>query len=344
MLVENPILNSPFEEPEQYWDFRQGQPVLAQGRRPAGYYLRPRLRGEQASLLEEEFVPLEIVNLIRERVRGWQSRGYPGVTAQTRQLLQHWSDPDRERCLFFRQREAAETPIWLIEASPAERQGIDIARDEILVRYASKTATGSGKTVVMGMVIAWQVLNKLANPQDRRFSDAVLIVCPNLTIRERLQVLLPWKDRNFYVQLNLVPPGLLPRLPVHDHIAAVKVLSDLENRDGEVVAFKIDTKLLKEAEAAVEGETREQTVERLRQVFDTIGKLERMAEVIAYARNDHLDFTIPYEFQGTRHEYRPDYLVKLKKGDGRPVTLILEVKGFETEQDRAKEVAAADIA
>lgn len=212
MLVENPILNSPFREPDQYWDFRQGQPVVAQGRRPAGYYLRPRLRGEQASLLEEEFVPLESVNLIRERVRGWRLRGYPGVTALTRQLLQHWTNPDRERRLFFCQIEAAETLMWLVEASPAERQGIEIPGDETLVRYAAKMATGSGKTVVMGMVIAWQVLNKLANPQDRRFSDAVLVVCPNLTIRERLQVLLPWKERNFYTQFNLVPAGLLQRL------------------------------------------------------------------------------------------------------------------------------------
>jgi type III restriction enzyme len=73
-------------------------------------------------------------------------------------------------------------------------------------------ATGSGKTVVMGMVIAWQVLNKLANPQDRRFSDAVLLVCPNLTIRERLQVLLPWKPGNYYEKFDLVPRGMMERL------------------------------------------------------------------------------------------------------------------------------------
>jgi type III restriction enzyme len=73
-------------------------------------------------------------------------------------------------------------------------------------------ATGSGKTVVMGMVIAWQVLNKLANPQNRRFSDAVLLVCPNLTIRERLQVLLPWKPGNYYKKFDLLPRGMLERL------------------------------------------------------------------------------------------------------------------------------------
>jgi len=31
-------VNSPFEEPARYWDYREGQPVLVEGRRPAGYY------------------------------------------------------------------------------------------------------------------------------------------------------------------------------------------------------------------------------------------------------------------------------------------------------------------
>lgn len=227
MLVDNPILNSPFEEPTRYWAYEMGQPVIREGRRPAGYYLKPRTRGEQLSMFEEEFVPLELVNTIRERVKTWRERGYPGVTPITRQLLNHWNNPDRERKLFFCQCEAAETLIWLVEAPAAERQGIVVPKDTpsppagrvgegqtttSLTRYACKMATGSGKTVVMGMVIAWQVLNKLANPQDRRFSDAVLLVCPNLTIKERLQVLLPWKRNNYYEKFDLLPRGMLERL------------------------------------------------------------------------------------------------------------------------------------
>ena len=212
LLVENPILNSPFEEPTRYWAYEEGQPVLEEGRRPAGYYLKPRTRGPQTSLLEEEFVPLDLVNTIRERVKAWRERGYPGVTPITRELLNYWNNPERERRLFFCQREAAETLIWLVEASPAEKQGIVIPKDNGLTRYACKMATGSGKTVVMGMVIAWQVLNKLADPQDRRFSDAVLIVCPNLTILERLQVLLPREPDNYYEKFDLVPRGMMERL------------------------------------------------------------------------------------------------------------------------------------
>jgi len=212
LLVDNPILNSPFEEPARYWAYEEGQPVLKEGRRPAGYYLKARTRGPQMAMLEEEFVPLDLVNTIRERVKAWRERGYPGVTPITRQLLQHWNNPERERKLFFCQREAIETLIWLTEASPAEKQGIMIPKDNGLTRYACKMATGSGKTIVMGMVIAWQVLNKLANPQDRRFSDAVLLVSPNLTIRERLQVLLPRKPGNYFDRFDLVPRGMLDRL------------------------------------------------------------------------------------------------------------------------------------
>jgi type III restriction enzyme len=65
-----------------------------------------------------------------------------------------------------------------------------------------------------------------------------------------------------------------------------------------------------------------------------------MPEVVAYARNDHLDLTIPYEWLGIRHEYRPDYLIRLRGRDGNGVKVILEVKGFEIEQDRQKEAAA----
>jgi type III restriction enzyme len=171
-----------------------------------------RTREPQTALLEEDFVPIELVNTIRQRVKDWREHGYPGVTPITRQLLNYWNNPKRERKLFFCQREAAETLIWLIESSPADKQGINIPKDGELTRYACKMATGSGKTVVMGMVVAWQVLNKLANPQDRRFSDAVLFVCPNLTIRERLQVLLPWSQGNYYEKFNLLPPGMLERL------------------------------------------------------------------------------------------------------------------------------------
>jgi len=74
-------------------------------------------------------------------------------------------------------------------------------------RYACKMATGTGKTTVMGMLAAWSILNHLAMPNDERFSDTVLVVCPNVTIRERLRELDPaLGDLSLYRTRQLVPP------------------------------------------------------------------------------------------------------------------------------------------
>ena len=73
-------------------------------------------------------------------------------------------------------------------------------------------ATGSGKTIVMSMLIAWQVINKVTYPQDTRFSRHVFVVAPGLTVKSRLQVLLPSGKNNYYEEFNIVPIALLDKL------------------------------------------------------------------------------------------------------------------------------------
>jgi hypothetical protein len=58
--------------------------------------------------------------------------------------------------------------------------------------------------------------------------------------------------------------------------------------------------------------------------------------VAFYARNDHLELTIPYEFLGVPHSYVPDFLVRLSSG----TNLLLEIKGQHRPQDGAKHQAA----
>lgn len=237
--VENPILNPPFTEPKQHYDFSGPEPRVVSGRRAAGYFGVPRTEKVSGALASHEFFPLPLVNDLRHRVDEWRARRWPGVTPITRDLLEHWHRPDR-RPLFFAQREAAETLIWLVEATPADRQGIDVPSDppvdpeslkkgyKALRRYCTKMATGSGKTTVMAMVAAWSILNKLANKQDGRFTDAVLVVCPNLTVKERLQVLRPQLAGNYYESFDIVPVGyrdMLGRGRVHItnwHVFGVK--------------------------------------------------------------------------------------------------------------------------
>ena len=223
-IVDKPIITDPFEEPKEYWNFKENIPKREKGRRPAGYYLARKQSSKKQAIATEEFVELKEINKIRKRVNEWRSKGYPGVSRITLDLLKHWTLPDRNKKLFFCQVEAAETIIWLIEAPQSAKQGISIPKDiptdpkslekkyEGLTRYACKMATGSGKTIVMAMIIAWSVLNKVFNKQDKRFSDAVLIVCPNLTVKERLQVLYPSRDDNYYKAFDLVPSSIFTYL------------------------------------------------------------------------------------------------------------------------------------
>ena len=73
-------------------------------------------------------------------------------------------------------------------------------------------ATGTGKTVVMAMLIAWHTLNKLASPKDAKFTDTFLVVTPGITIRDRLRVLLPNLPDNYYRRWDLIPPDLQAEL------------------------------------------------------------------------------------------------------------------------------------
>ncbi len=142
------------------------------------------------------------------------------MTRTTARLLEHWTKPERERKLFFCQVEALETAIYITEV--ARRYGDAWIENELrrfnedanllLYRMAFKMATGSGKTVVMSMLISWQALNKLANPQDARFSDTFLVVTPGITIRDRLRVLLPNDPQNYYQKLDIVPFDLVENL------------------------------------------------------------------------------------------------------------------------------------
>lgn len=231
--VEQPIINSPYSEPDKYWFIQPGEtPVTRDGRRPS-FVFRPREQraewdlsdGTLAPLLEyERAYEMVLVNLLRDRVGSWREQGYPGVTRTTLELLRWWRRPEREQRLFFAQLEAAETIIFLKEARADLLQGVTVPREDIgnemrerglepFTRYACKMATGGGKTTVMGMLAAWSILNKVTDRQDARYSDVVLVVCPNITIRDRLRELDPTSgEGSLYRTRDLVPPELLPLL------------------------------------------------------------------------------------------------------------------------------------
>ena len=229
LVIENPVINSAFEEPRKHYRFTDEgitNEIVPQ-RRPSAYFIpvaQPKKKGVQLELgtewTEDRLRQNDYINEVRVAVGDWRARGCPGITRVTRQLLDYWKRPDRARRLFFCQIEAVETAIYLTEfASKGGKQYLvnklreyNEAANPGLDRVAFKMATGSGKTVVMAMLIAWHALNKIENPQDARFSDSFLIVTPGITIRDRLRVLLPNDADNYYRKLDVLPAELMDRL------------------------------------------------------------------------------------------------------------------------------------
>ena len=207
------IINGPYEKPKQHLKYiRETRKFeLVERRRPAGYVVA----SEHSDSFDDPgyFEELKEVNKIRERVDEWRDKGYSGITSITKQLLEDWKNPERETKLFFCQIESIETLIWLIEASSSYKQGIKIEGDGgLFERLCSKMATGSGKTIVMAMLIAWQVINKVTYPKDKRFSKNILVVAPGLTVKSRLQVLNPSAKDNYYESFEIVPSDLFDKL------------------------------------------------------------------------------------------------------------------------------------
>ena len=212
--IDHLIINSPYQEPKQHWDYNHFRMAfeLAEGRRSSGYTIASTTK----KLINDPgvFVQIPLVNQIRERVKEWREKGYAGVSGITKQLLEHWHDKEeRTNRFFFCQLEAIETLVWLAESPASEKVGIDIPSDgSEFQRICSKMATGSGKTIVMAMLIAWQSLNKINYPTKKGFSKDFLLVAPNLTVRSRLSVLIPSGDENYYDAFNVVPLGLREQL------------------------------------------------------------------------------------------------------------------------------------
>src|SRR3984957_2996207 len=232
-FYERPILNSPYRAPELHHPLdKNGQPLEgepAQGRRLSRLIVpvpasRKKASAAQSSLDLETYTEHALINEIRGYVDSWRGLRNPadwGVTATTQRLLEHWRHHEFVGPRpFFCQLEAVETIIWLTEVAPkrAASKGLldqianaNAEANPALFRLAMKMATGSGKTTVMAMLIAWQAVNA-ARRESKDFSRAFLIITPGITIRDRLRVLLPSEPDNYYETRELVPPEMLPEI------------------------------------------------------------------------------------------------------------------------------------
>jgi len=243
-FFEHPVLNSPYEEPRVHWELdAEGQPTqnIIESRRRASFITpipKPRKRkdsdqqqlvfdeGKGLSTQEQQYDPTSIINRVRDHVSQW--RAIPNandwhVTPETARLLQHWRHHRFSNIRpFFCQIEAIETLIWLTEVAPhlgtRQRpllryiQEVSTEANPGLLRVALKMATGSGKTTVMAMIIAWQTINAVRRPGSKKFTRGFLVVTPGITIRDRLRVLLPNDPDSYYASRELVPRDMLDDL------------------------------------------------------------------------------------------------------------------------------------
>ncbi len=153
VVIENPVINSPFQEPQRHFRFDDEGITneIVEARRVSQYFIpiaKPRKKGAKQLQFETEWTQdrieeNELVNRIRARVRLWREGGYSGVTPTTARLLAYWIDPSREKKLFFCQIEALETAIYITEA--ARKYGTPGLRTDSAKRTTRRTRVCPGR-------------------------------------------------------------------------------------------------------------------------------------------------------------------------------------------------------
>ena len=192
----NPIINSPYEEPTQHWELDHqsvAKPNLLPGRRESkGVNPTPQARTNTTQpMLAQANSEMVLVNELRSAVGEWRRQAYPGVTEPTRRLLDHWNSDQPNPQLFFAQKEAIETIIYMFEVAPktgyhhSTLAQVNSDYNQGLHRLATKMATGTGKTAVMALIIIWQSVNHAQNTRNRIFTNQFAIITPGITVRDR---------------------------------------------------------------------------------------------------------------------------------------------------------------
>lgn len=225
-IVDRVVICDAFREPDKHYQLLPGgKSKLAKGRRPSVRFLASAkdvqggiagVVGREAGLFEDMLASSEQKNdfviLLRDEVRVWREGGYPGTAVVTRRLLEWWFERDEERKaigrrFFFCQQEAIETVIYLYEVQ--KRRKMPETGD--LLRYALKLATGTGKTVVMALLVTWSTLHK-KKVSGSSLSENFLVLVPNLTVRDRVSGvprgdgLSQSGEQNLYDVFETVPP------------------------------------------------------------------------------------------------------------------------------------------
>jgi len=159
------------------------------------------LRESSADKLMPPLVPS-----LRKKVKEWRDSGYVGATQTSRSLLGWWFRrphllPQADGTMvefqyYFAQREAMETVVYLYDVVGVQDK-FDLMRfdsfglvsakmfDETWRRFVVKMATGSGKTKVLSLALAWSFFHKLYEPESE-LSRNFLVIAPNIIVLDRI--------------------------------------------------------------------------------------------------------------------------------------------------------------
>src|SRR5713226_8414138 len=170
---------------------------------------QPTINPAQTELLDitEKLRTGACVPALREAVKAWSVGGYKGITETTRSLLNHWFFTDHKLPTgvpfkYHRsQQEAIETLVFvwefekvrsrkaLLERYAQDLRDVRLPPLDDFARYCVKMATGSGKTKVMSLVVAWQFFNAVREADDiaKDYAKTFLLLAPNLIVLERLK-------------------------------------------------------------------------------------------------------------------------------------------------------------
>jgi len=154
----------------------------------------------------EKLLP-PLVAQLRKKVKEWRDSGYEGASATSKALLKWWflTEHIKEKAngeafifqYYFAQREAIETIIFLYEIAKAKDK-YDLIRydssgavsagmfDESWLRFIVKMATGSGKTKVLSLALAWSYFHKLYE-EGSTLARNFLVITPNIIVLDRIR-------------------------------------------------------------------------------------------------------------------------------------------------------------
>jgi len=153
----------------------------------------------------EKLMP-PLVPELRKQVKKWRDSGYVGATNTSKSLLNWWFNTPHllpkadgtmaEFQYYFAQQEAVETIVYLYDVvgvkDKYDLMRFDSSRavstgmfDESWLRFVVKMATGTGKTKVLSLILAWSFYHKLYEPESQ-LARNFLVITPNIIVLDRI--------------------------------------------------------------------------------------------------------------------------------------------------------------